>query len=345
MTRPALRALVVLALAASPLPAQSNPTLRRAVAAYGALEYGEAVGLARAALRERLVAAEQERAYEILGFGYAALDSAKQATEAFKQLLLLDPGRELDPDRISPKITTLFALALGQVLVVRRFEMDSAEFVAGAGAAPFRVSVTRPARLKVRVAGAGGDVALGATSGDGTELLRWNGLMANGLPAATGSYRVIVEAAAGRDSYAASFPLRVVAGTVDTLPHLVSLPGYAPMPETVVPPRSWRPFAIAAIATAAVAGGTLALQNGRLGGGARRELGVSVGGSLLVGMLATMKRPAPIRPEANIRYNALLREQLARRNAEVAAENATRRRQVKLTVLPPTAARQAPGAR
>jgi hypothetical protein len=199
----------------------------------------------------------------------------------------------------------------------------------------------------VRIAGAGGDVSVAAVQASDAEALRWNGLMANGRPAATGSYRVIVEAAAGRDSYAASFPLRVAAGAVDTLPHLTSLPGYAPMPESVVPPRSWRPFAIAAIATAAVAGGTLALQNGRLGSGGRRELAIGGSTALLAGILATAKRPAPIRPEANVRYNALLREQLARRNAEIAAENAARRGQVKLTVVPDrgTADRRAPGTR
>lgn len=315
------------------LAAQKNATLRRAVDAYGSLEYGAAVSGAKAALRERLSAADQVRAYEILGFGYAALDSARQATEAFKQLLLLDPGRELDPTRISPKITSLFALALGQVLVVRQFALDSASFVAGRGDVPLRVAVTRAARVTVRLSGAGGDVDLGSALVDGGTTVRWNGLMANGLPAATGSYRAIVEASAGRERYDASFPLRVRAGAVDTVVHLTSLPGYSPMPETVVPPRSWRPFAIAGIAAAAIAGGTMALESTQLRG-ARRELSVGVGTTLVVGLLATAKRPAPVRAEANVRYNALLREQLARRNAEIAGENAQRRKQVMLTVLP-----------
>jgi hypothetical protein len=48
--------------------------------------------------------------------------------------------------------------------------------------------------------------------------------------------------------------------------------------------------------------------------------------------------PAP----ANIRYNALVREQLARRNVEIAAENARRMRQVQLIVaaLPVAAAKE-----
>ena len=333
--RPRLLAAFLAASALLPAAAaaQRSPTLRRAVDAYAALEYGAAVSGARAALRERLSAADQIRAYEILGFGYAALDSARQATDAFRQLLLLDPGRELDPTRISPKITTLFALALGQVLVVRQFAVDSADFVAGRGEVPLRVAVTRPSRVAVRLTGPGGEVDLGSALVDGQTLVRWNGLMANGLPAATGTYRVIVEASAGRERYDASFALRIRAGAVDTVAHLTALPGYQPMPETVVPPRSWRPFGIAGIAAAAIAGGAVALEPAQLRG-PRRELSVGVGTTLVVGLLATAKRPAPVRAEANVRYNALLREQLARRNAEIASENAARRRQVRLTVVP-----------
>jgi hypothetical protein len=44
---------------------------------------------------------------------------------------------------------------------------------------------------------------------------------------------------------------------------------------------------------------------------------------------------------ANILYNSLVREQLARRNAEIAVENTKRRRQVKLGIVPqPVAARK-----
>jgi hypothetical protein len=51
-----------------------------------------------------------------------------------------------------------------------------------------------------------------------------------------------------------------------------------------------------------------------------------------LGLLASLKRPAPVPAPANIRYNALVREQLARRNAELATQNAARQRQVQLTI-------------
>lgn len=314
------------------LAAQENPALRRATAAYRDLEYAEAIALCKQALRNRLRAADQERAYEILGFSFAALDSARQATDAFAQLVLLSPDRELDPARISPKITSLFAVARAQVLVIRRFEMDSARIVAGVQFVPLSFTVTRAARIRARIVGGGREVLLDSSRVEGTVRLQWNGLMANGLPPATGSYRLVVEATAGRDSYAASLPIRIEAGAVDTLAHLTSLAGYDLLPDSVVPPRSWRPFALASLAAGVVAGTSLALESGKLGGGGRRELlSVSVG-TMSLGLLASLKRPAPVAAPANIRYNALVREQLARRNAELAAQNAARRRQVQLII-------------
>jgi hypothetical protein len=312
--------------------AQESSTLRRANVAYRDLEYGDAIALCKQALRDRLRSADQERAYEILGFSFAALDSARQATDAFAQLVLLSPDRELDPARISPKITSLFALARAQVLVVRRFELDSARIVAGVQLVPISFTVTRAARIRARIIGGGREALLDSSRVEGTVRLQWNGVMADGLPPASGNYRLVVEASAGRDSYAASVPLRIDAGAVDTLAHLAALAGYDLLPESVVPPRSWRPFALASLAAGVVAGTSLALESGRLGGGGRRELlSVSVG-TMTLGLLASLKRPAPIPAPANIRYNALVREQLSRRNAELAAQNAARRRQVQLTI-------------
>jgi hypothetical protein len=318
----------------SPLSGQSNPTLRRANQAYNSLSYAQAIILARQASRERLSPDDQARAYELLAFSYASLDSTRQATEAFKQALLLNPDRVLDLGRVSPKITSAFALALAQVLVLRDLRVDTAEFIAGTGALPIRFTVTRTARLRTRLVGPGGEITVDSALGEGAVRLQWNGLLSNGLPPVRGNYRVIVEANAGRDSYAASVPVRIDPGQVDTLPHLTSLPGYDLLPETVVPPRSWKPVGLALVATSLALGGSLALENSKLGGGGRREI-LAVGtGAALVGLFATMKKPAPVPARANILYNSLVREQLARRNAEIAAENAARRRQVKLAIVP-----------
>ena len=318
----------------TPLAAQSNLTLRRANQAYNSLAYSQAITLARKASRERLSPDDQARAFELLAFSYASLDSTRQATEAFKQSLLLNPDRALDAGRISPKITSAFALALAQVLVLRDLRIDTTEFVAGAGALPIRFTVTRTARLRTRLVGPGGAITVDSALGEGPVRLQWNGFLSNGQPPARGDYRLIVEASAGRDSYAASLPVRIDPGAVDTLPHLSRLPGHELLPETVVPPRSWKPVGLALMATSVALGGSLALENSKLGGGGRREILTIGAGAALVGFLATVKKPAPVPARANILYNSLVREQLARRNGEIAAENAARRRQVKLAIIP-----------
>ena len=329
-------AVVAVPLAAfrSPVLAQTSATLRRANQAYNSLAYSQAIVLARQASRERLNPEERARAYELLAFSYASLDSARQATEAFKQALLLNPDRALDPGRISPKITSAFSLALAQVLVLRDLRVDSAEFIAGAGALPIRFTVTRTARLRTRLVGPGGQITVDSALGEGPVRLQWNGLMSNGRPPEAGTYRLIVEASAGRDTYAASIPMRIDPGSVDTLAHLTSLPGYDLLPETVLPPRSWKPIGLALMATSVALGGSLALESSKLGGGGRREILTVGAGAALVGLFATMKKPAPVPAKANILYNSLVREQLARRNAEIAAENSARRQQVRLAVTP-----------
>lgn len=332
MTRSIFGALALLTLAAMPVAAQGNATLRRAETYYRDLAYGQAVTEARSALGQRLGRNDHVRAYELLGFAYASLDSTRQSTEAFKQLLFLSPDRELDPARISPKITSLFALAMGQVLVVRQLRIDDGSFLAGSSTVPIRYTITRNARVRTRIVGAAGDALVDSSLGDGTLRLGWNGLLRNGRPAPSGEYRLIVEASAGRDSYAASVPVRIVAGAVDTVAHLTALPGYDILSETEIPPRSWRPLGIAFLATAATSGAIIALENSSLRSPRRREIATIGVTTSAVGLLAIRKRPLPVPSPANIRYNALVREQLARRNVEIASENARRRQQVKLTV-------------
>src|SRR2546428_2997356 len=145
-----IRWLVVLgAVAASALGAQNvqNATLRQALAAYDNLDIPRAISLARQALSQRLGGDDQARAWELLGFAYSASDSLLKAVDAFKQAILIDPDRQLDPAKISPKITSSFLLALAQVLVVRQLQVDSAGFVAGGGegGAPVRLPRKRPA--------------------------------------------------------------------------------------------------------------------------------------------------------------------------------------------------------
>jgi hypothetical protein len=121
---------------------------------------------------------------------------------------------------------------------------------------------------------------------------------------------------------------------VDTLPHLTSLPGYTYLPETEVPPKSWRPMGLALVYSGIALAGTSALSHGDLGSASMREGGLIGGGIVLAGFVMTLKKPAPQPARGNILYNSLLREQIARRNTEIAQENTRRRQQVALSVVP-----------
>ncbi len=256
-----------------------NPTLRRAQQAFDNLDYRQALSLAQASLRERLSGFERGRAYELLGFTYSGIDSILKAVEAFKQVLLIEPERDLDPNRTSPKALSAFQVALTQILVVRQLRVDSITFIGGQGAVPIRYTVTQPSRVVTRITGGAGALAsmrIDSTVANGQVNIRW--------PA--------------------------------------------------VPPKSWKPLGLALVYTGAAWAGTSALSHGDLGSPSTREVAVIGAGVALAGFVMTLKKPAPQPARGNILYNQLLRDQITRRNAEIAQENTRRRQQVALTVVP-----------
>jgi len=323
--------LAVLAPAAGRAQALQNATLRRAQQAYDNLEYRQALAFGQAALRERLAGAERARAYEVVAFSYAALDSILKAVDAFKQMVLIDPERQLDPNRVSPKAYSAFDVALRQVLLVRQLRVDSTSFVAGQGAVPIRFMVTQPARVVTRAIGVGGgggpaNFLVDSSAWNGQVNLSWSPRLPNGDPVPAGSYTVVVEARLGQNTFSASQQIRVTHGRVDTLPHLTSLPGYQYLPETEIPAQTWRPLGVAFLYTGGALIGTLGLESGSLGASSKRELGVVGAAALVTGFVMTLRRPAPRPAEGNILYNRLL--------TEIAKENVARRQQVQLTIGP-----------
>jgi len=328
--------VVIVVLLASVASAQTiqNATLRKAQAAFDNLDYRQALTLARSALRERLTGYERARAYELLGFTYSGMDSILKSVDAFKQVVLLEPERQLDPNRTSPKALSAFQVALTQVLVVRQLVVDSVTFIGGQGAVPIRYTVTQPARVVTRVLGGAATMRIDSTVATGQVNIRWPARTATGDPLPAGNYTIVVDAAVGQNSFSTSQPIRIAHGVVDTVQHLTSLPGYSYLPETEVPPKSWKPMGLALVYTGAALAGTSALSSGDLGKVSLREGAVIGAGIVIAGFVMTLKKPAPQPARGNILYNQLLREQIARRNAEIAQENTRRRQQVALTVAP-----------
>src|SRR5881394_2868176 len=314
-----------------------NATLRRAQQAFDNLDYRQALTLGQASLRERLNGYDRARAYELLGFTYSGMDSILKAVDAFKQVVLLEPERDLDPNRTSPKALSAFQVALTQILVVRQLRVDSVSFIGGQGAVPIRYIVTQPSRVVTRITGGTGPLAsmrIDSTVANGQVNLRWPARLPSGDPVPAGNYNVVVEATVGQNNFSTSQPIRITHGAVDTLEHLTSLPGYTYLPETEVPPKSWKPLGLALVYSGVALAGTSALSNGDLGSPSLRE-GTVIGlGIVAAGFVMTLKKPAPQPARGNILYNQLLREQIARRNIEIAQENTRRRQQVALSVVP-----------
>jgi hypothetical protein len=241
---------------------------------------------------------------------------------------------QIDDARTSPRISAAFDLALKQSLLVRDLKVDTTVFVGGQGAVPIRYTVTKPARVRVTAVGGSRTVLIDSTVATGRINLPWAVRLPDGNPVPAGAYTVVVQATEGSNSFSASQPIRITLGPVDTLDHLLKLPGYDYLPETEIPPRSWRPFGLAFLYTGLATAGTLALEGNDLGDGARREL-VAVGAVTLgAGLFTLLRNPAPRPADANIRYNHLLREQLAQRNTEITKENIARRRRVQVSVVP-----------
>lgn len=314
--------------------AQENAALAVAKRAYADLDYGRAIAAAQGALEQRVTRVERVEAYELLGLTYGALDSTRQAVAAFRELIFLAPDREPDPIRVSPRITSLYASALGQVLVVRKVRVDSVSFVAGSGRVPLRFDVSRPAEVVVNAAGNDLDGRVDSLSVAAEGGVFWSALGSDGIPVPPGRYQLIIEASAARDQYASQVVVEVRHGEVDTLAHLTSVPGYTLQGESEIPGRNWKPLGLAALYTAIASGASVALENSGLGSPPRREIGAVSFAVLFTGFVMSLKKPDARPVPANILYNQLLREELARRNAEIARQNEVRRRQVMVTVVP-----------
>lgn len=337
MSRSFRGALLCALCASAPvaLGAQDTISLRRARAAYVDLKYDSAIVLSRRAIDAgRLSHDDLVEGHELLGFAAASLDSNALALAAFRELITLEPDREPDPVRVSPRITALYSLALGQVLVIRRLRADSTRLVAGQRPYPVRFQVSRAARVTARVVGGGLDMVFDSLlmAGDGSAA--WRLLRPDGTPIGSGRYDVLIEAVAGRERAQNGITVLVTAAAQDTLPHLTALPGNPERPEYERPRKDWNPAGLSLLYLTLGAGITAALPQRGLSSRVPRELLYVGAGGLSLGLVLSLRRPEPRPVQLAIDYNRVVRDLLARNNADIARQNETLRRQVVMTVAP-----------
>jgi hypothetical protein len=302
---------------------------------YTALFYDSAIVAAQQALQLSAVStADRIGLYELLGYSYSSIDSTSRAIEAFKDLIGLAPDREPDQVRVSPRITSLYMVALGQALAIRHLGVDSATFLAGEPHELIHFQVSRAAIVRTWIQAGRVSVALDSQSLTGPAAISWNGMGPSGAPLPPGRYQVIVEADAGRIQIQRATTVVLSSAPLDTLPHLAALPGYQEQAETVQPQRDWRPLSIAASFLSVGLAATLALHNSSLGSGAPAGMLLVGGATLTSGLVLSLRHPAP-RPVASaLLYNHLLRDFLTRRNEEIARDNEVLRRKTLLTIVP-----------
>ncbi|MCZ6918246.1 MAG: hypothetical protein O7I93_15840 [Gemmatimonadetes bacterium] len=316
------------------LHAQDNLTVRAARTAFDELEFPRAIVLAQQALLQSLSNADEITALEVLGFSYGSLDSLSQAVATFSSLIVLDPDRDPDPARFSPRLVNLYTQALARVLVVRHVAIDSAELIAGQGTIPIRFEVSRPAWATARIIGGGMNALVDSQLVEpGPIRMNWNPLTPMGEPLPAGTYQLIITAIEERNQFQGLVTVRVSHAAVDTLRHVDNMPGFTKQPELETPPRDWRPLGIVSIFTGVATGAALALEHSDLGGAKREIAAVSVA-SLLTGLVLSIKKPDPRPVPSNVLYNQLLDQMVDDRNAQIAQENANRRRQVVLIIRP-----------
>ncbi|HEX9691386.1 MAG TPA: hypothetical protein VGA22_04740 [Gemmatimonadales bacterium] len=334
MRRSLLWMAALLVAGPATLAAQQNATVRQAQQAYDDIDYERAAQLARQALDQGLSGADAVTAWQIAAYSYASLGMDDEADEAFKALIYLDPSAEPDPLQFAPRIISAYTNALAAVLVVRYPDVESTQFVSGQGSADITFELSRPARARVTVVGQSLDLQLDEFLVQRRGAVEWNALDVAGNPVPPGDYEVIIEAEELGNSHIATVPIAVRQAPVDTVPHIDRITGFSYLPEDEIPARDWRPLGVAGLYAGLSTGATFALSEAGLGDNWRMPVIAVSTTALLTGFVMSLKRPDAVPVPGNIQYNALLREQIARRNAEIAQENQNRRRQVLVTIEP-----------
>ena len=228
-----IRALVLLAILATPLAAQRTTAeqLREAQTLYDQLELERAARALRLMLSPQWTAPvetpQRVEATKLLGATLVLMGRADSASAHFRAALRLDPFTELDADEFTPAQIGAFARARRQVFVVGVRPVAPSRVDPRTDRIRFAYATTHSAAIRADLRRGDSVLARFEAAGEGPAEIVWDGLAAGRL-APAGRYELRVRAASRllerTDSASTYFDLRPdVAALEDTLPPILDL--------------------------------------------------------------------------------------------------------------------------
>jgi hypothetical protein len=323
--------------AAGALRAQTGAELAaQGVSAYRALEFDAAAALLRRGLGAAgtAVIPDSQRPGYLIYLGATELfrNRRDSAAAAFRQALQVDPRHRPDPLVFPPEVANTFDAVRRLTLYVRVAAPADTAFLLGDELYRVRLYASALHDVTVSVAGEDGRPLRRLYAGPVGDSLdvRWDGLDSTGRAPLEGRlvFEIVSRTSAGRQR-TVRLPLATRVERDDTL----ALPGPAPdslfLPERTAAGPALRALGAGLLAGAAAAVlPSLVAEDGR-GTGGRIVVSASLGLAGIVGFFA--ERPGRPLPD-HIAANAAVRAQWQRDLDRARAENARRRRDVRLRV-------------
>jgi len=311
--------------------------LARGIQAARDLDYDSAATLLRLALASpsaaRLGEADRSRALAHIGATDVFRGRRDSAGATFRQLLAFNPRYRLDQLVFPPEVTEVFeATRRGSraalVVVPPRSEIvDRSDQVAA------RIYPASPHRLTVVVVRESGMLLRTLYAGESGDSLGvgWDGRDSSGVLVAPGRYllRVTSRGADDRAARTVIVPLDVRAATRDTLPAPPPFDRSQLKPETAAGTGNARPLLWGALTAAAALVLPAVVDASGDAGGSRYVVAGAAGTAGIVGVIMA-RRPHPI--AENVAANQALRRVWQLQAEQVRAENAVRRRDVRLII-------------
>ena len=311
--------------------------LDQGVRAYRNLDFDAAAGFLRRSLvvppAQALSDSARARALIYLGATEVFRGRRDSATAVFRRLLLVDPRARPDQLIFPPEVSNAYEAVRRVTKAVTIAVPADTEIQLGDELYPVRLYATSFHDVAVVVTREDGRVLRPLYTGPISDSLvvRWDGLDSAGTMPAVGRFRIVASSRdpQGRTVRQVQEPLETHTRVPDTLPHP------APPDSGRLPERGSSGPALRALGAGLGAGLLVAtlpsvVANGSDASGTRFVVAGAVSLTGIYGFLA--QRPGRRIP-ANIAVNQAAREAWERRRDQVAQENATRRRNVRLRVL------------